>query len=126
MKKIIEFLSCIPMTAVGGVCLILSFVLSKVNVNLPVDPAWATVVISGLPLFYLAVRRLICNPGIRKISSALLITVAMIAAIIIGDLFAAGEVTGGVHGANRLGGNAVADIVVFGRIAAASAVEYVG
>ena len=36
-------------------------------------------------------------------------------------LYAAGEVTGGVHGANRLGGNAVADIVVFGRIAAQSA-----
>lgn len=36
-------------------------------------------------------------------------------------LFAAGEVTGGVHGANRLGGNAVADFVVFGRIAGASA-----
>ena len=33
------------------------------------------------------------------------------------NLFAAGEVTGGVHGANRLGGNAVADIVVFGQIA---------
>ena len=32
-------------------------------------------------------------------------------------LFAAGEVTGGVHGGNRLGGNAVADFVVFGRIA---------
>ena len=29
-------------------------------------------------------------------------------------LFAAGEITGGVHGANRLGGNAVTDIVVFG------------
>lgn len=40
-------------------------------------------------------------------------------------LFAAGEVTGGVHGANRIGGNAVADIVVFGRVAAASALEYV-
>ncbi|MDO5377034.1 MAG: flavocytochrome c [Clostridia bacterium] len=40
-------------------------------------------------------------------------------------LFAAGEVTGGVHGANRLGGNAVADIVVFGRIAAQSAAEYI-
>lgn len=39
----------------------------------------------------------------------------------IANLFAAGEVTGGVHGANRLGGNAVADIVVFGRIAGASA-----
>ena len=32
-------------------------------------------------------------------------------------LFAAGEVTGGVHGSNRLGGNAVADFVVFGKIA---------
>lgn len=39
-------------------------------------------------------------------------------------LFAAGEVTGGVHGANRLGGNAVADFVVFGRIAGQSAAEY--
>ena len=39
-------------------------------------------------------------------------------------LFAAGEVTGGVHGANRLGGNAVADFIVFGRIAGTSAAEY--
>ena len=45
---------------------------------------------------------------------------------IIPGLFAAGEVTGGVHGGNRLGGNAVADIVIFGRIAAQSAIEYVG
>ena len=40
-------------------------------------------------------------------------------------LFAAGEVTGGVHGGNRLGGNAVADIVIFGRIAAQSAIDYI-
>lgn len=40
-------------------------------------------------------------------------------------LFAAGEVTGGVHGANRLGGNAVTDIVVFGRIAGTGAEAYV-
>lgn len=40
-------------------------------------------------------------------------------------LFAAGETTGGVHGANRLGGNAVADIIVFGRIAGSMAAEYV-
>ena len=39
-------------------------------------------------------------------------------------LFAAGEVTGGVHGANRLGGTAVADFVVFGRIAGDSAAAY--
>ncbi|MCR5008955.1 MAG: flavocytochrome c [Oribacterium sp.] len=45
---------------------------------------------------------------------------------VIPGLFAAGEVTGGVHGANRLGGNAVADIIVFGRIAGDSAVAYIG
>lgn len=39
-------------------------------------------------------------------------------------LYAAGEVTGGVHGGNRLGGNAVADIIVFGQIARTSAVKY--
>ena len=39
-------------------------------------------------------------------------------------LFAAGEVTGGVHGANRLGGTAVSDFVVFGRIAGAAASKY--
>ena len=45
---------------------------------------------------------------------------------VIPGLFAAGEVTGGVHGGNRLGGNAVADFVVFGRIAGTSAAEYAG
>ena len=43
---------------------------------------------------------------------------------VIPGLFAAGEVTGGVHGANRLGGNAVADFTVFGRIAGEQAAEY--
>jgi urocanate reductase len=36
-------------------------------------------------------------------------------------LYAAGEVTGGIHGTNRLGGNALADVAVFGRIAGRSA-----
>lgn len=43
---------------------------------------------------------------------------------VIPGLFAAGEVTGGVHAANRLGGNAVADFTVFGRIAGAAASDY--
>ena len=43
---------------------------------------------------------------------------------IIPGLFAAGEVTGGVHGGNRLGGTAVADFVVYGRIAGKSAAEF--
>lgn len=44
---------------------------------------------------------------------------------IIPGLFAAGEVTGGLHGANRLGGNGVADVVVNGKIAGESAARYV-
>ena len=42
---------------------------------------------------------------------------------VIPGLYAAGEVTGGIHGANRLGGNAVADLMVFGRIAGKNAAE---
>ena len=41
-------------------------------------------------------------------------------------LFAAGETTGGVHGGNRIGGNAVCDFVVFGRIAGANAAAFAG
>ncbi|MBS4462808.1 flavocytochrome c [Aerococcaceae bacterium zg-B36] len=42
---------------------------------------------------------------------------------IIPGFFAAGEVTGGIHGTNRLGGNALADITVFGRIAGENAAK---
>lgn len=40
---------------------------------------------------------------------------------VITGLYAAGEVTGGIHGGNRLGGNAVADCLTFGRIAGSNA-----
>lgn len=92
LKKINDLLAGGPMTAVSGVCLASSLCAPWMNLDLPVDPAWVSVVISGLPLLYLAVWRIIYNPGIRKISSALLITIAMFAALAIGDLFAAGEV----------------------------------
>ena len=92
IRKINGLLAGIPATLIGGVFLVLSFVLPRVGVELLVDPAWVTVVISGIPLLYLAVWRVIHNPGISKISSALLIVIAMFAAIAIGDLFAAGEV----------------------------------
>src|SRR5919199_1313468 len=40
-------------------------------------------------------------------------------------LFAAGEVAGGMHGSNRLGGNSLSDLLVFGRRAGLGAVNYV-
>lgn len=42
---------------------------------------------------------------------------------VIPGLYAAGEVTGGIHGTNRLGGNALADITVFGKIAGENVVK---
>lgn len=92
LKKINDILAGMPMTLIGGVFLIFSFALPRIGVRLSVDPAWITVIISGIPLLYLAVWRIIYNPGISKISSALLIIIAMFAAIAISDLFAAGEV----------------------------------
>ncbi len=92
LKKWNDLLAGVPMTLVGAVFLILSFVLPRMGIDLFIDPAWITVIISGIPLFYLAVWRIIYNPGISKISSALLIVIAMFAAIAIGDLFAAREV----------------------------------
>ena len=92
MKKINNLLSGIPMTIAGGVFLLASFIMMLMKVQVPVDLAWAAVIISGIPLIYLAAWRIIHNRGISKISSALLISIAMVAAIAIGDIFAAGEV----------------------------------
>ena len=101
LKKINDTLAGVPATIIAGLFLLLDLVPHiieefggpAVHLDfLPFDPAWVTVIISGIPMLYLAVWRVIHNPGISKISSALLISIAMIAAIAIGDLFAAGEV----------------------------------
>ena len=101
LKKLNDFLAGLPMTIAAGIFLLLDLVPhlmeefggTPVQLSfLPFDPAWVTIVISGIPLLYLAIWRIVHNPGISKISSALLICIAMFAAIAIGDLFAAGEV----------------------------------
>ena len=101
LKKINDFLAGLPMTIVAGVFLLLDLVPhlmeefggTSVHLSfLPFDPSWVTIVISGIPLLYLAIWRIIYNRGISKISSALLICIAMFAALSIGELFAAGEV----------------------------------
>ena len=101
LKKLECFLAGLPMTMVAGAFLLLDLIPhlteefggTPIRLSfLPFDPAWVTIIISGIPLLYLAIWRMIHNPGISKISSALLICIAMFAAIAIGDLFAAGEV----------------------------------
>lgn len=101
LKKINDFLAGLSMTIVAGVFLLLDLVPhlmeefggTPVHLSfLPFDPSWVTIIISGIPLLYLAIWRIIYNRGIAKISSALLICIAMFAALAIGELFAAGEV----------------------------------
>lgn len=101
LKRFTDFLAGVPMTIVSGIFLLLDLVphlsgeLTGSEIGalpIPFDSAWATIFISGVPLVYLGVWRVIHNKGISKISSALLIDVAMAAAIAIGELFAAGEV----------------------------------
>ena len=92
LKRINDVLAGWAMTLVGGVFLLASFLLPRTGQAWGESLAWVCVVICGLPLVYLSLWRLLYNKGISRISSALMISVAMAAAIGIGDLFAAGEV----------------------------------
>ena len=101
LKKINDFLAGLPMTIVAGIFLLLDLVPHLMEEFggtpmqlsfLPFDPAWVTIFICGIPLLYLAIWRITYNRGVSKISSALLICIAMFAALSIGELFAAGEV----------------------------------
>lgn len=89
MQKFVDFLFGIPMTIVSGMFLLLSLILLLAGISFPFDPAWATIAISGIPMLYLALKRLFCQ---KWISSALLISMAMLASVMIGEIFAAGEV----------------------------------
>ena len=89
LKKSSDFFAGIKMTIVSGIFLLASLIIMITGFDFPINPAWITVIISGYPLLYLAITRLIYE---KWISSALLISIAMIASISIGELFAAGEV----------------------------------
>ncbi len=89
LEEVLERCESTSATILSGLCLITSFFWSE---QLPIDPAWLSVAISGAPIIYWGVHQLFFGEGISRITSSLLITTAMIAAIAIGDLFAAGEV----------------------------------
>lgn len=101
LKKMNDILTGIPAAILSGFFLLLHAMPHLLEIFgvtgisgelLPFDPAWVTVMISGIPILYLALQQCFHRTGISRISSALLISIAMIAAIAIGDLFAAGEV----------------------------------
>ena len=92
IKKVNDFFSGWFMTLVGGIFLLASFILPRIGYPSLENLAWVCVIICGIPLLYLGIWRIFYHKGISKISSALLISMAMIAALCIGDLFAAGEV----------------------------------
>ncbi len=102
LKKLFSSLTEIPATIVSGIFMLLDLIPHVIEefsgsepaffAAIPFDFSWITILISGTPLVYNAISRLIRNKGISKISSALLISIAMVAAVSIGDIFAAGEV----------------------------------
>jgi heavy metal translocating P-type ATPase len=93
LTRIYDTLSGLTAAIAGGAALAASLIVVVIlKKEVPVDPAWAAVVLCGYPLLYLAIWRIIFNKGMYKISSALLISAAMISAIFIDELFAAGQV----------------------------------
>ncbi len=88
-QKFIHTLESLKMTMVSGIFLLIAVLFMIFNISSPIDPAWGAVIISGIPLVYLAFTRLIYE---KWVSSALLIVIAMFASLFIGQVFAAGEV----------------------------------
>lgn len=91
IDEITDFLFGLKMTILSGIFLLIAVIFMIFGINTPVylNPAWGTVIISGIPMLLLAMTRLIRE---KWISSALLIAIAMVASLFIGEIFAAGEV----------------------------------
>ena len=92
LEKIIDKLESTLATIISGVLLLLDLIPHILGYEPVFHFAWGAVIISGIPILYSAIKKLLFNKGLKRISSAMLISIAMICAIIIGDVFAAGEV----------------------------------
>ena len=92
LEKIIDKLESTFATVISGVLLLFDLIPHILGYEPVFHFAWGAVIISGIPILYSAVKKLLFNKGLKRISSAMLISIAMICAIIIGDVFAAGEV----------------------------------
>ena len=89
LKEKIDKLSTLPYVVISGIFLLLSFILMWGKIKLAFNPVWVTIFISGIPMFYYALRNITVN---KKITVAVLISIAIISSIFIGEYFAAGEI----------------------------------
>ncbi len=91
IDEITDFLFGLKMTIISGIFLLIAVIFMIFGIDVPfyLNPSWGTVIISGIPMLLLAMTRLIRE---KWISSALLIAIAMVASLLIGEVFAAGEV----------------------------------
>ena len=91
IDEIIDFLFGLKMTIISAIFLVIAVIFMILGIDTPIylNPAWGAVIISGIPMLLLALTRLIRE---KWISSALLIAIAMVASLLIGEIFAAGEV----------------------------------
>ena len=88
-QKLCDLCAGVKMTVVSGIFLLISLIFMITKTECQLDPAWVTVILSGYPLLYLAITRLVYQ---RWISSCLLISIAMVASLALNEIFAAGEV----------------------------------
>ncbi len=94
MREKVMLLNSVPMLWISGSFMCISFIfeyilpLVEIEYSFFINPAWISFLISGIPLIYLAVEDILE----KRITSPILITIAMFAAIFIGDIFAAGEI----------------------------------
>ena len=91
IDEITDFLFGLKMTIISAIFLVIAVIFMILGIDTPIylNPAWGAVIISGIPMLLLAMTRLIRE---KWISSALLIAIAMVASLLIGEVFAAGEV----------------------------------
>ena len=89
LDKICKFLSGLKMTVLSMIFLILSAVLTFFKISFFVDFAVFTIIISGIPIIYFGLKNLLIN---KKLTASLLISIAMAAAILTNEIFAAAEV----------------------------------
>lgn len=87
--KLCNFLSSKKMTLVSFLFLLLSGILMILKIDFPFNFAWVTIIISGLPIFYWGLTIFFKK---KKMTASLLITIAMTAAILSNEIFAAAEV----------------------------------